>query len=131
MAMRIQAIGDAGGVNSMNNFARSWQRAAGFFEITPVRPSFRIESDDEHEDFPRTGLSTSDHRSLLRQAFQEGGRRPSDNAVADEEGGPTEESHLLPAAVEQRIGERKSQRAESIFTIGTPATSFRPAPKPH
>ncbi|PVI02771.1 vacuolar amino acid transporter-like protein 1 [Periconia macrospinosa] len=118
MAMRIQAIGDAGGVNSMNNFARSWQRAAGFFEITPVRPSFRIESDDEREGFPRTGLSATDHRSLLRQAFQEGGRRPSDNAVADEENGPTEESHLLPSGVEQRLGERKSQQTENIFTIG-------------
>ncbi|CAI6333334.1 unnamed protein product [Periconia digitata] len=117
MAMRIQAMGDVGGVNSMNNFARSWQRAAGFFEITPVRPSFRVESEDEREDFPRTGLSTSDHRSLLRQAFQEGGRRPSDNAVADEEGGPTEESHLLPSGVEQRLGEQKSQRTESIFAI--------------
>ncbi|KAF2728949.1 hypothetical protein EJ04DRAFT_516296 [Polyplosphaeria fusca] len=119
MAMRLHALGDAGGVNSVNNFARSWQRAAGFFEITPVRPSFRLESDDEreHEEFPRTGLSAPDHRSMLRAALQDGGRRPSDNAVVDEEATPTEETHLLPAGVEQRIGERRTRRDESIFSI--------------
>jgi vesicular inhibitory amino acid transporter len=107
MAMRIQAIGDAGGVNSIHNFARSFQRAAGFFEITPVRPSFRYETDDDSE-FPRAGLSTSDHRSLLRQQFETEGRRPSDNAVDDEESGPTEDTRLLSDA---------RNRSESIFTI--------------
>jgi len=116
--MGLQALGDAGGVNSLNNFARSWQRAAGFFEITPVRPSFRIESDDERADFPRAGLSAPDHRSLLRQALESDGRRPSDNAIVDEENGePTEETHLLSADVEQRLGETRSQRTESIFAI--------------
>ncbi|KAJ4303010.1 hypothetical protein N0V90_001901 [Kalmusia sp. IMI 367209] len=114
----LHALGDAGGVNSINNFARSWQRAAGFFEITPVRPSFRIADEDDREDFPRAGLSAPDHRSLLRQALETDGRRSSDDAVEDEEQGePTEETHLLSAGVEQRLGERRSQRNESIFSI--------------
>ncbi|KAJ4353834.1 uncharacterized protein N0V89_005564 [Didymosphaeria variabile] len=117
----LHALGDAGGVNSINNFARSWQRAAGFFEITPVRPSFRIGNDDDGDDqadFPRAGLSAPDHRSLLRQALETDGRRSSDDAVADEEQGePTEESHLLSTGVEQRIGGLRSQRSESIFQI--------------
>lgn len=121
MSLHIQALGDAGGVNSINNFARSWQRAAGFFEITPIRPSFRIaddEDDNEPDDFPRSGLSAPDHRSLLRAALQSDGRRPSDNVVTDEEEGePTESSHLLPAGVEQRLGQQRSQRSESIFAI--------------
>jgi vesicular inhibitory amino acid transporter len=120
MAMRVHALGEAGGVNSINNFARSWQRAAGFVEITPVRPSFRIESDDgDDDDFPRAGLSASDHRSLLREQLGSdgAGRRSSDNAVADEEQTePTEDTHLLPSAVEERLGARRSDR-ESIFTI--------------
>lgn len=118
----MSALGDAGGVNSINNFARSWQRAAGFFEITPVRPSFRVDAsedeggdEDESSDFPRSGLPTPipDQRSALRQALQTEGRRTSDNAVADEEQGATEQTHLLPNAVEQRLRGRGS----SIFQI--------------
>lgn len=37
----------AGGVNSFDNFARSWQRAACFPEVLPRRPSLAAESDDE------------------------------------------------------------------------------------
>ncbi|KAH6485746.1 hypothetical protein HBI55_198920 [Parastagonospora nodorum] len=116
ISQQIGAIGDAGGVNSINNFARSWQRAAGFFEITPVRPSFRVETDDDDDvsaDFPRTGLpepTPPDQRSALRRALQEGDRRTSDNALIDEEQPPTEETQLLPSAATRA-------RGESIFTI--------------
>ncbi|GAT30641.1 vacuolar amino acid transporter 1 [Aspergillus luchuensis] len=37
----------AGGVNSIDNFARSWQRAAYFPEVLPRRSSFVIDSDEE------------------------------------------------------------------------------------
>ncbi|CAO2649472.1 Nn.00g068570.m01.CDS01 [Neocucurbitaria sp. VM-36] len=122
ISQQIGALGDAGGVNSINNFARSWQRAAGFFEITPVRPSFRVDTEDEEEgeeddssEFPRSGLPTPlpDQRSALRQALQTEGRRTSENAVADEEQGATEQTHLLPNTVEQRLRGRGS----SIFQI--------------
>jgi len=118
--MRINALGDAGGVNSLNNFARSWQRAAGFFEITPVRPSFRVETDDDsnREDFPRTGLPVSDHRSLLRTALENDGRRIEDSVHEDEErGGPAEDTRLLSSDVEQRLNQQRSNRDESIFSI--------------
>jgi vesicular inhibitory amino acid transporter len=117
---QIGAIGNAGGVNSINNFARSWQRAAGFFEITPVRPSFRVEDvddDDQPADFPRAGLGAPsppvDQRSALRHALQTEDRRPSDNALVDEEHGPTEETSLLPTAAQNRL----KVRGESIFSI--------------
>ncbi|ORX98173.1 transmembrane amino acid transporter protein-domain-containing protein [Clohesyomyces aquaticus] len=118
MSIRINALRDAGGVNSLNNFARSWQRAAGFFEITPVRHSFRLE-DEDRPDFPRAGLSVPNQRSLLRDALSSEGRRSSDNAIADEETGPepSEEAHLLPSAVEARLSERRSHRDESILSI--------------
>jgi vesicular inhibitory amino acid transporter len=117
VSQQLTALGDAGGVNSINNFARSWQRAAGFFEITPVRPSFRVESDDEADvdaatddiesaSFPRAGLpaSLSQHRSALRHALQTEGRRTSDQAVDDDDHAPTEDTPLRP-------------RGESIFNI--------------
>lgn len=117
MSMRLNAIGDVGGVNSINNFARSWQRAAGFFEITPVRASFRIEPEDEPGAFLREGLSPAqDQQSLLRAALEQEGGSPSNN-VFDEENGASEETYLLPQNVEQRLHKTRSFRDESIFTI--------------
>jgi vesicular inhibitory amino acid transporter len=120
VSQQLHALGDAGGVNSINNFARSWQRAAGFFEITPVRPSFRVESDDDDEtptaEFPRTGFapaSLADHRSALRHALQNGERRTSDQAVVDEESGASENTRLLPKDSQQRL----RARGDSIFNI--------------
>ncbi|KXX79474.1 Vacuolar amino acid transporter 1 [Madurella mycetomatis] len=37
---RLTALTDIGGVNSIRSFTRSWQRAAGFTEVIPQRPSF-------------------------------------------------------------------------------------------
>ncbi|KAK4152831.1 amino acid transporter [Chaetomidium leptoderma] len=37
---RLTALTDIGGVNSIRSFTRSWQRAAGFSEVIPQRPSF-------------------------------------------------------------------------------------------
>ncbi|KAF1947120.1 hypothetical protein EJ02DRAFT_366076 [Clathrospora elynae] len=124
ISQQIGALGDAGGVNSINNFARSWQRAAGFFEITPVRPSFRVESDGDDVDdddteessaFSRSGLPTPipDQRSALRHALQTEGRRASDNAVTDEEQGASERTQLLPSTVEHQL----KGRGSSIFQI--------------
>ncbi|USP75836.1 Vacuolar amino acid transporter 1 [Curvularia clavata] len=129
IGQQFGALGDAGGVNSINNFARSWQRAAGFFEITPVRPAFRVEHDEgggqdgdtEGSDFARSDLPTPvpDQRSALRHALQTEGRRASDNAVADEEQGVNEQTQLLPQTVEQRLRGRGS----SIFQIEPSLTS--------
>ncbi|KZM19494.1 uncharacterized protein EKO05_0003109 [Ascochyta rabiei] len=121
VSQQLHTLVDAGGVNSINNFARSWQRAAGFFEITPVRPSFRVESEDEADEtptaeFPRTGFvpsSLAEHRSALRNALQTQGRRTSDQAVVDEESAATESSRLLPKDSQQRL----RGRDDSIFNI--------------
>lgn len=44
---RLSALGDVGGVNSIRSFTRSWQRAAGFAEVIPQRPSFVLAPDQE------------------------------------------------------------------------------------
>ncbi|KAI8940966.1 hypothetical protein NX059_002217 [Plenodomus lindquistii] len=125
ISQQFGALGEVGGVNSINNFARSWQRAAGFFEITPVRPSFRVESDGDGDgdddddttdtDFSRSGLPTPipDQRSALRQALQNGGRRASDNALHDDEQAVTEETHLLPNGISGQL----KARGSSIFQV--------------
>jgi vesicular inhibitory amino acid transporter len=97
MSMKINNLRQVGGVNSIDNFARSWQRAAGFYEIAPVRPSFRVsDTDDEQggtesEDYGRQDVAASfgEQRGLLRQALSDG-RKLSDSAVSDTGGEPSE-----------------------------------------
>ncbi|KAF9883509.1 hypothetical protein FE257_003384 [Aspergillus nanangensis] len=60
LSMRVR---DAGGVNSITNFARSWQRAAAFPEVIPRRSSsVAIDSDDD--------LIASIHDASSRRASQ-------------------------------------------------------------
>ncbi|KIH90688.1 solute carrier family 32 (vesicular inhibitory amino acid transporter) [Sporothrix brasiliensis 5110] len=44
---RLSALTDIGGVNSIRSFTRSFQRAAGFTEVIPQRPSFVFAADQE------------------------------------------------------------------------------------
>jgi vesicular inhibitory amino acid transporter len=116
MALRFDHLIHAGGVNSIDRFASSWQRAAGFFEITPVRPSFRFAEDGEGEpSYTRQDVEQSPDaaRSLLRDAFHEAGRRPSDNAI-EESANAGEETSLAQRLSMQR---RRMSRDDSIFSI--------------
>jgi len=125
MAMRLDALRQAGGVNSFDNFARSWQRAAGFFEITPVRPPFRFTDGDEGEpSYTKQDLEHSPEarRSLLHAALQDEGRRHSDNGIAEDvvvttDSDSRDETEDLP--VGQRIDalRRRYSRDNSIFSI--------------
>ncbi|KAG8624090.1 hypothetical protein KVT40_009066 [Elsinoe batatas] len=99
MSMRINTLRNAGGVNSIDNFARSWTRAGLFHEITPApRPSFRITDTDEEQSensYNRQDVdeaSPQEHRSLLRSALEADGRRASDNVIVDEDGHPSKGS---------------------------------------
>lgn len=81
--MRIQSLAQVGGPNSIENFARSWQRAAGFFEITPSRSSYRDVDDTEAESGARpsdTERGPRPHKSLLRQQLEQDGS-PTEEAV--------------------------------------------------
>ncbi|TPX10803.1 uncharacterized protein E0L32_008192 [Thyridium curvatum] len=97
---RLAALGDIGGVNSVRSFARSWQRAAGFPEVIPQRPSFVFAPDQAPLD---PGLLGEDHhhherhdveagalgprQSLLRQHL-EAGAANWEQAVRDESPDP-------------------------------------------
>jgi vesicular inhibitory amino acid transporter len=113
MSMKINTLRQAGGVNSIDNFARSWQRAAGFYEIAPVRPSFRVSETDEETvddsgEYDRQDIASSfgDQRGLLRQALADG-RKLSDNAISDA-GEPSEAG---------TVRARLQQGDDSIFQI--------------
>jgi vesicular inhibitory amino acid transporter len=93
VALRLSALAQAGGVNSFANFARSWQRAAGFHEVAPQKPSFVLTSDDDTEEndaierYPRTDFENArlDRTSLLQQYLD---ASPADEAVIEDEDDP-------------------------------------------
>ncbi|KAL8717091.1 MAG: hypothetical protein Q9225_005641 [Loekoesia sp. 1 TL-2023] len=70
--MRLNSLAHVGGLNSLENFARSWQRAAGFNELPSRRPAFIISADDEEEGIGtrRSEPSPTEQRSLLRQQLE-------------------------------------------------------------
>lgn len=94
MSMRIA---HAGGVNSIENFARSWQRAACFPEIPSREPSFIISEQEEAdgqspvEEEDITGPqradeedTTGEYRSLIRHQLDWEERHPASAQVEDE-----------------------------------------------
>lgn len=88
IGMAVDAITQAGGVNSIGNFARSWQRAVGFHEVTPVRQSFVYARDDEDEEGDEEESDTTPtaphyHRSLLRQQLEQRDGGAVDDAIDD------------------------------------------------
>jgi vesicular inhibitory amino acid transporter len=119
----LNALRHAGGVNSIDNFARSWQRAAGFYEITPVRPSFRFEDADEGEpSYSRQhigGQSPEDSRSLLRSALEHEGHHASEHVLEDDPTPTAERPNPIgDHGVLERVGsQRRRSRGDSIFSI--------------
>ena len=91
--MRINSLAQVGGLNSLENFARSWSRAAGFVEIPPRRPSFVAgePKDDDLESSRRSDVqpSSGESRSLLRQQLEREGT--SSETVIDQLPTPQQE----------------------------------------
>jgi len=80
----VSSLAHAGGVNSLESFARSWSRAAGFAEIPTRRPSFVITAEDE-ETTPtqRQSPSAPQTTSLIREQLQREGT--SSEAVVEDD----------------------------------------------
>jgi solute carrier family 32 (vesicular inhibitory amino acid transporter) len=93
VALRLNTLAQVGGVNSIANFARSWQRAAGFHEVARHRPSFVLTSDDDTEEddaterYPRIDLENArlERTSLLRQHLE---ASPADEEAIEDEDDP-------------------------------------------
>ena len=106
LSMRINSLAQVGGVNSLENFARSWSRAVGFVEISSQKPSFVIDErrDDDLEGSRRSEVqpSSGESRSLLRQQLEREGS--TSQAVIDQEPTPPREDDESP----RRQGPAKS-----------------------
>jgi solute carrier family 32 (vesicular inhibitory amino acid transporter) len=118
----------------MSRFAASWQRAAGFHEVAPVRPSFRFadtedegrgEADPTDPMYVRKDVEHSPEqhaRSLLREAFENYERRMSDHAVDagdrnDENETATEQTPLNPSSSRQTPQNVPSSWTDSMFNL--------------
>ncbi|KAI7281279.1 vacuolar amino acid transporter-like protein 1 [Hortaea werneckii] len=118
----VDRMRQAGGVNSFDNFARSWQRAAGFYEVTPVRQSFRYAEGEEGENEggePQYGATPKGQRSLLRAALENEETRHQ-SVFEDEDDVATPLAEAPPEVREQQplLHERASKAHEdNIFSI--------------
>ena len=86
LSVRINSLAQAGGPNSIENFARSWSRAAGFAEIPQSRPSFITSDLGEESIGSKRSTQTpspAEARSLLRQQFD---REDASTETAVEDG---------------------------------------------
>ncbi|KAI4197706.1 MAG: hypothetical protein LQ350_005775 [Teloschistes chrysophthalmus] len=82
--MRINSLAQIGGVNSLENFARSWQRAAGFNDLQIHRPTHFLQVEDEEGGIGTRQSETSptEQRSLLRQQLER--QESTSQAVIDD-----------------------------------------------
>lgn len=113
MSMRMNSLAQVGGVNSLENFARSWSRAAGFAEIPTRDPSFVLHKDDE-ESAPTSGQSPSpaQSRSLLRQQLQREGRSSSEVVVDSE---PTQQQDDGEAPERHEVAKSNAEDADDLL----------------
>ncbi|KAK7213470.1 hypothetical protein V2G26_020648 [Clonostachys chloroleuca] len=126
---RLAAVADIGGVNSFRSFARSWQRAAGFPEVIPRRPSFIYagdgtaieDADSDNIQYGRSHIEDREARpttSLLRQhleaSYQEHSAGDASSSNALREGG---ENLLSPsAALEHSREDFRSREGKPLDT---------------
>lgn len=114
--MRLSSVAQAGGPNSIENFARSWSRAAAFIDIAPGQTSFVDEGQEESSVGPRRSgppVSPAETRGLLRQQLERQGTELSadSSAILDEEQVTSEEE-----TVKTREGSRgPRERSSGLF----------------
>ncbi|KAE8447382.1 hypothetical protein EG329_010796 [Mollisiaceae sp. DMI_Dod_QoI] len=135
IALRLNSIAQIGGVNSIENFARSWTRAAGFFEVTPHRPSFILSDDQEGDEEETIHYGRSDYgdipqTSLLKAQVEAHGS--PENAVDDESVTPDAGPYAAPEQRDsgpQRWGaEYGSVRGSNIGSVRGNSSIFAIAP---
>ncbi|KAH7321565.1 transmembrane amino acid transporter protein-domain-containing protein [Rhexocercosporidium sp. MPI-PUGE-AT-0058] len=112
IALRLNSLAQVGGVNSIENFARSWTRAAGFLEVTPHRPSFIYSGEqdrgiDDTLEYERTDAEYGrvPRTSLIRAHLQEHGS-PED-AVEDESFIGPESDPTTPRPLDHKESQKK------------------------
>ncbi|CCU77380.1 unnamed protein product [Blumeria hordei] len=60
IGVRFNSLTQRGGVNSIENFARSWTRAASFMEVIPNQQPFLIRNEDDQQEYEDPFSDTRD-----------------------------------------------------------------------
>lgn len=122
VAMRLNSLAQVGGVNSIENFAKSWTRAAGFHEVTPQRPAFVLDYDkqgDEDETI-RYGRTDAEQggipRTSLLRAHLDASSSP-ENAIDDESLTPIPGSDATTPRPLDRIESENKQLGSDITSM--------------
>ncbi|KAK2933911.1 Amino acid transporter, transmembrane domain [Fusarium oxysporum f. sp. vasinfectum] len=127
---QLAAIADIGGVNSFRSFARSWQRAAGFPEVIPRRPSFVLAPEQDTGDlqYSRSHVqgSSQQQSGLLRQHLD------ASSSHANGESSSAIESSPRSMRIPHRDGETKPllDVEAGSSPVGSPRSSIFAVP-PH
>ncbi|KIX10570.1 uncharacterized protein Z518_01654 [Rhinocladiella mackenziei CBS 650.93] len=126
---RFDSLRHMGGPNSIDNFARSFQRAAGFREITPVRRNSvtLAEPDQEAGEEGAEQCSAPDRSLLRRQLHDYHLQHGSDAAVHDEQHEVEEldeHSRLLPMPSHQTMKSTASSLTPGSLMANQLGTSY-------
>ena len=121
----LAAITELGGVNSIRQFGRSWQRAAVFPEVIPQRPSFIFAPDQEpaHTADPnrysRSDIENNPRTSLLRQHLE---ASTSETAITE----PEEDVEPGFSSPFGPLSDRKRQGSgDQLYRLNSPSGSVR------
>jgi len=124
IGLRLNSLAQVGGVNSIENFARSWTRAAGFLEVTPHRPSFIFSGEQERgiDDTIEYGRTDEEYgrlptTSLIRAHLQEHGS--PENAVEEESVYEPESDPTTPRPLNHKESQKKRLGSDMASVQGS------------
>ena len=128
---KVNSIAQVGGLNSFENFARSWQRAAGFAEFPHQRSLLAETEANDSESRHDSGASRNvhPHKSLLREQFERQGL--DSNAVLDDQSKSTDHLDVdvtSPSSPGQRLGRSTSDIFNHSPYSSSPLGSHRGGP---
>ncbi|KAL2257828.1 hypothetical protein VTK26DRAFT_9122 [Humicola hyalothermophila] len=118
VTQRLSALTEIGGVNSIRSFTRSWQRAAGFSEVIPQRPSFVFAPDQA----PIAGLPGDVPPYQQRDLEEAAPRSPKQGPLSP----PAARESALRQQLEAAKAQQHSPRAESPEPGGAAGPPLRP-----
>ncbi|RYP08317.1 hypothetical protein DL765_008828 [Monosporascus sp. GIB2] len=125
---RLAAITDIGGVNSIRQFSRSWQRAAVFQEVIPQRPNFAFAPDQEPvhtagpNQYGRDDIETGPRTSLLRQHLE---AHASGNGIVEGGNASAEASPHRGSPAAGQEGQHKRSSSNDLFRVVSESGSVR------